>query len=71
MSLSLFDLIALFLGLNAAFGWLNLKLLKLPAAVGLLLISLGATLLLMGADRLAPGLGLGEALGQVVRQVDF
>jgi CPA1 family monovalent cation:H+ antiporter len=71
MSLSLFDLIAVFLGLSAVFGWLNLKLLRLPTGVGLLLISLAATLLLMGIGRLTPALGLGSALSEVVAKVDF
>jgi CPA1 family monovalent cation:H+ antiporter len=69
--MSLFDLIAVFLGLSAVFGWLNLKLLRLPTGVGLLLISLAATLALMGLDRLWPGLGLGAALAGVIGQVDF
>jgi CPA1 family monovalent cation:H+ antiporter len=71
MTLSLFDLIALFLGLSAAFGWLNLRLFKLPTGVGLLIIGLAATLLLMGLNRLAPELGVGRALASVVAEVDF
>ena len=71
MTLSLFDLAAVFLTLSAVIGWLNLKLLRLPAGVAMLLVGLAATLALVGVDRLAPGLGVGAAVGQLVRQVDF
>lgn len=71
MTLSLFDLVALFLGLSALFGWLNLKLFRLPTGVGLLLIGLAATLALMGVDRLAPGLGIAKALAGIIAGVDF
>jgi CPA1 family monovalent cation:H+ antiporter len=71
MDLSLFDLAAVFLTLIAAIGWLNLRLIGLPTAVAMLLVGLAATLALVGADRLAPGLGIGAMIGQLVRQVDF
>ena len=71
MTLSLFDLAAVFLTLSAVIGWLNLKLLRLPAGVAMLLVGLAATLALVGVDRLEPGLGVGAAVGQLVRQVDF
>lgn len=71
MSLSLFDLAAVFLGLSAAIGWLNLKLLRLPTGVAMLVVGLTATLALIGVDALAPGLGVGLAIGQVIQQVDF
>ncbi len=71
MTLSLFDLAAVFLTLSAVIGWLNLKFLRLPAGVAMLLVGLAATLALVGVDRLAPGLGVGAAVGQLVRQVDF
>ncbi|QUD86996.1 cation:proton antiporter [Phenylobacterium montanum] len=71
MSLSLFDLAAIFLSLAAAIGWLNLKLVRLPAGVAMLVVGLVGTLALVGIDRIAPGLGVGAVIEQVVRQVDF
>jgi CPA1 family monovalent cation:H+ antiporter len=71
MTLSLFDLAALFLSLSAVIGWLNLKLLRLPTGVAMLLVGLTSTLALVGVNRLAPGLGIGRTVGEVVRQVDF
>jgi CPA1 family monovalent cation:H+ antiporter len=71
MSLSLFDLIAVFLTLSAVIGWLNLRLTRLPTAVAMLAIGLTTTLTLIGVDRLAPGLGVGAAVSGLVRQVDF
>jgi len=71
MTLSLFDLAAIFLGLSAVIGWLNLKLLRLPTGVAMLIVGLATTLALVSIDRLAPGLGLDRAMGQIVRQVDF
>jgi CPA1 family monovalent cation:H+ antiporter len=37
----------------------------------MLLVGLSATLALIGLDHLAPGLGVGPAMGAIVRQVDF
>lgn len=71
MTLSLFDLAAIFLGLSAVIGWLNLKVLRLPTGVAMLIVGLATTLALVSIDRLAPGLGLDRAMGQIVRQVDF
>lgn len=71
MSLSLFDLAAIFFGLSAVIGWLNLKLWRLPTGVAMLGVGLVATLILVGLDRLAPGLGVGARVGEVVRQIDF
>ncbi len=71
MSLSLFDLAAVFLTLSAVIGWANRRFVGLPTAVAMLIVGVTATLALVGLDRLAPGLGLGAMVGQLVRQVDF
>jgi CPA1 family monovalent cation:H+ antiporter len=42
-----------------------------PAAVAMLVVGLVTTLGLVGLDRLAPGLGVGAMVSQLVRQVDF
>ncbi|HZC16483.1 MAG TPA: cation:proton antiporter, partial [Caulobacteraceae bacterium] len=71
MTLSPFDLAAVFLSLSALIGWLNLKLLRLPPGVAMLLVGLVTTLALVGVDRVAPALGVGLAMREIVRQVDF
>jgi CPA1 family monovalent cation:H+ antiporter len=71
MTLSLFDLVAIFLTLSALIGWLNLKLFKLPTGVAMLVVGLVATLGLVGVDRAAPSLGVGAAVGDLLQRVDF
>jgi monovalent cation:H+ antiporter, CPA1 family len=71
MTLSPFDLAAIFLSLSALIGWLNLKLFRLPPGVAMLAIGLVTTLALVGLDRIDPSLGVGRAVGEIVRQVDF
>jgi CPA1 family monovalent cation:H+ antiporter len=71
MTLSLFDLVAVFLTLSAVIGWLNLRLLRLPTGVAMLVVGLTATLALIGLDRIAPGLRVGAMIGQLLQQVDF
>jgi CPA1 family monovalent cation:H+ antiporter len=71
MTLSLFDLAAIFLCIAAFIGWLNLKTLRLPIGVAMLGVGLVATLALVGLDKVAPGLGVGAAIHQVVQEVDF
>jgi CPA1 family monovalent cation:H+ antiporter len=53
VSLSGFDVLALLLGLTAAFDFVNYKLLRLPRQIGLLLIALVASLAVIGIDELA------------------
>jgi CPA1 family monovalent cation:H+ antiporter len=71
MTLSPFDLAAIFLSLSAVIGWLNLRLFRLPPGVAMLAIGLVTTLALVGLDRIDPSLGVGQAVGEIVRQVDF
>jgi CPA1 family monovalent cation:H+ antiporter len=71
MSLSLFDLAAVFLSLSAVIGWLNLKTVRLPTGVAMLVVGLAATLALVGVDHVVPRLGVRQAMDDVVRQVDF
>jgi CPA1 family monovalent cation:H+ antiporter len=71
MSLTWFDLAAIFLTISAVIGWLNLKLVRLPPAVAMLVVGLIGALSLAGLDRLAPGWKLGRTMGEIVRGVDF
>ena len=38
--LSIFEIVALLLGLSAMFGWLNVRFVKLPHMIGLLVMAL-------------------------------
>jgi CPA1 family monovalent cation:H+ antiporter len=71
MPLSWFDLAAIFLALSAVIGWLNLKLLRLPPAVAMLVVGLTGTLALAGLDGLAPVWKLGRTMGEVIQGVHF
>ncbi len=69
--LSLFELIAGLLTLTAVFAWLNHRLLRLPANIGLLVMGLSASLLLIGIEFLLPKTSLYGALVSTLRQIDF
>ena len=71
MTLSLLDLVAIFLVFSAVIGWLNLKLFRLPTGVAMLAVGLLAAVSLAGVDRLAPGLGVGGAIRRLLGQIDF
>ena len=47
---SLFDLAAILLTLSALFGWLNHKFLLLPHTIGLLVMSVVASIILVVVD---------------------
>ncbi|MGB3625324.1 MAG: cation:proton antiporter [Henriciella sp.] len=69
--MSLFELGAILLVLTATFGWINHRLAYLPHTVGLLVMGLGASLVIIGAEAALPGLLHYEDLAGLVRQVDF
>ena len=69
--LSAFDLIAILLVLTAAFGWINLRLIRLPHTIGLLVMGLGASLVLIGIELAFPDVALYEDLTWIIRQIDF
>jgi len=65
----LFDILALLLSLAALFAYLNHRLLRLPAAIGLMLIALLASLGLIGLHAL--GFHLEEPIKLMLNQIDF
>lgn len=68
---SAFDLISILLVLTAAFGWLNHTLIRLPHTIGLLVMSLGASLVLIAIELAFPNIALYEDLTAILRQIDF
>jgi len=69
--LSQFELAAVFLFLTAAFSWINIRLALLPHTIGLLVLGLGASLVLIAAEAVVPGLTDYENLAGLVSAVDF
>lgn len=69
--LSLFEIASLLLALSAFFGWLNHVFFKLPHTIGLLMISLFASLSLLLAEKLFPSIGLTDTFQSIIGQIDF
>lgn len=62
---------ALLLTLSAALGWVNHKFLPLPHTIGLLSMSVAASLILVAIDALLPNQHLFEPLTKTLLQIDF
>ena len=71
MSKQLLDVVAVLLTLAAVFGYLNHHFLRLPTAIGLVVIALAASLAALGIDAIFPAFGLGESLRASLLQIDF
>ena len=69
--LSIFDLAAVLLTLSALFGWLNHKFLLLPHSIGLLVMSVMASVVLVAIDVIYPGQHLYGDLTGALQQIDF
>jgi len=69
--MSQFELVAILLFLTATFSWVNFRLAILPHTIGLLVMGLGASLVVIGAEAAMPGLFDYEGLAALLRQVDF
>jgi CPA1 family monovalent cation:H+ antiporter len=69
--MTLFDIAAGLVVLAAVFGLINHHTLRLPSTIGLLLMSLLASLALLGIDRVVPGLGIAGTAAGLIGQIDF
>lgn len=69
--LSIFEIVAVLLGLSALFGWLNLRVLKLPHTIGLLVMAFAASVVLIAVERLVPGLGITEKIKAAIAEIDL
>jgi CPA1 family monovalent cation:H+ antiporter len=69
--MSQFELVAILLILTATFSWVNFRMGFLPHTIGLLVMGLGASLVVIGAEAALPGLFNYEGLTALLRQVDF
>ncbi len=70
-TLTAFDVAALLIVLAAALGYLNLRFLKLPQSVGMTIMGAVASLILVGVDRLVPGIGIGHDIVGFIAKIDF
>lgn len=65
------EIAALLLFASAMFGWINHRFLRLPHTIGMLIMSLVASLALLGASAVMPGLGIEQAARAIMTDVDF
>jgi CPA1 family monovalent cation:H+ antiporter len=70
-ALSQFKLVATLLILTATFSWVNIRLALLPHTIGLLVMGLGASLVIIGAEAVVPWLANHEDLAGLVGQFNF
>ncbi len=69
--MTVLDIAAILICLAAGFGLLNHHLLELPNTIGLVVIALGSSFGIMLLDLLAPGLGLGATVRELIASIDF
>ncbi|MGH7996070.1 MAG: cation:proton antiporter [Opitutaceae bacterium] len=69
--MSLFDIAAVLLGFAAALGYLNHRWLRLPPAIGILVIALAGSLLILLFDRLAPAWSIRPTIDAFLKRIDF
>ncbi|APE43357.1 sodium:proton antiporter [Sulfitobacter alexandrii] len=62
---------SLLIVLAGVFGAINYLVLKLPSAIGILVVSLLASFGLLGLDLALPGLGIADTVRQLVTGIDF
>ena len=70
-ALTLFQISALVLTLAALFGYLNHRFLRLPPAIGLVVIALTVSICLVGLDIATDRVALGPAVRAVLERIDF
>jgi len=69
--MGMFGIIAVLLCLTAAFSWVNYKFLRLPSAIGLMLVSLALSFSLLLIGVIWPGIPFVARTEALVRSVDF
>jgi len=69
--MSILQVAALLIVLAGAFGAINYLFLRLPAAIGILIVALAASVMVMGLDLLLPSLGMADAVRALVEEFEF
>ncbi|MWD29514.1 sodium:proton antiporter [Aquicoccus sp. SCR17] len=69
--MNILQITSLLIVLAGAFGAINYLVLRLPAAIGILVVALAASLVILGLDLLVPSLGVADEVRMVVTGIDF
>ena len=69
--MSFLQITSLLIVLAGVFGVINHLFLRLPSAIGILIVSLLASFVLLGLDVLMPALGIAEQVRGIVTGIDF
>ncbi len=69
--MSIFEIGAFLIGLSAFFGYINIRFLRLPHTVGLVVMALVASLMLILIEFLSPRTQLLETITGILEQIDF
>jgi monovalent cation:H+ antiporter, CPA1 family len=70
-TMTAFDIASILVGLAALLGYVNYRLLRLPATIGVLALTLAGALFLLILEWLAPGWHVGERLAAFSNRLDF
>jgi Na+:H+ antiporter len=68
---NLLQIASLLIVLAGLFGAVNYLFLKLPSAIGILLVALVASLAILGVDRMAPGLEIADSVRGIIGGIEF
>lgn len=69
--MTIVQIASLLIVLAGAFGAVNYLFLKLPSAIGILVVALATSLTVMGLDVLWPNLGMADAVRGIVTEIEF
>jgi monovalent cation:H+ antiporter, CPA1 family len=69
--LTILQIASVLVVLAGVFGSMNYFFLKLPAAIGILVVALAASITVMALDWLAPGIGIADAVRGAVLDIEF
>ena len=69
--MTIIELVSLLLVLSGLFGAINYFFLKLPQAIGIMVIALTGSIALLGLDALVPGLGIAGQAAETVKKLEF
>ena len=69
--MTLLQITSLLIVLAGVFGSINYLFLKLPSAIGILIVSLLASFVVMLLDVAVPGFGLEDTVRRTVLSIDF
>jgi CPA1 family monovalent cation:H+ antiporter len=69
--MTILQITSLLIVLAGAFGAINYLFLRLPSAIGILVVALLASLVVMGLDLAAPSLGVADAVRAEVLEIEF